>query len=149
MLFAAAGLLVCYFVVPELGAAIPKFHPDRSFWQYPVLVGLYLGAACFFYALVHFWLMLDSIDREELPSKKNMGAVRSSSVIFSVLYLVFPMPVAFVMAEADDAPGAMLIGAALVIIPLGAAAAMAILERIVEAAMPRRGERKSAAANGS
>jgi succinate dehydrogenase hydrophobic anchor subunit len=148
MLFAAAGILVCIFVLPSLGAAIPTIHPSYAIWQYPVFVGLYLAAVCFFYALIHFWLMLQGIDRDGLPSQKDMKAVRVSSIIFSIFYFVFAMPSIFMFAEADDAPGAIFIGAALGMIPIGAAAAIAILERIVKAAMPRRGERKPAAVSG-
>jgi hypothetical protein len=92
--------------------------------------------------------MLDGIARNGLPPQKDMKAVRVSSIIFSILYFVFAMPPIFVFAEADDAPGAILIGAALGMVPLGAAATIAILERIVKAAMPRRGERKVNAASG-
>jgi succinate dehydrogenase hydrophobic anchor subunit len=149
LLFAAAGVLVCIFVLPELGAVIPVFHPKYAFWQYPVLVGLYAAAACFFYALIHFWLMLNSIDRDELPTQRSMKAIRVSSIIFTVLFFVAAMPAIYVLAEVNDAPGAILLGTALGVLPMAAAAIIAILERIVKAAMPRRGERKHPSANGS
>ena len=149
LLFAAAGVMLCIFALPELGAVIPTFRPKYAFWQYPVLVGLYSAAVCFFYALVHFWLMLSGIDREGLPPQKSMKAVKVSSVIFSILYFVVAMPAIFVFAEADDAPGVILLGTAVGMLPIGAAATIAILERIVKAAMPRRGERKAPTTNGS
>jgi hypothetical protein len=148
LLFAAAGVLVCVFVLPELGAVIPGFYPKYAFWQYPVLVGLYAAAACFFYALIHFWLMLNGIDREGLPPQKSMKAVRVSSVIFTILFFVAAMPAIYVFAEADDAPEVILLGTALGVLPMAAAAIIAILERIVKVAMPRRGERKPPSANG-
>ena len=148
LLFAAAGVMVCIFALPELGAVILTFRPKYAFWQYPVLVGLYSAAVCFFYALVHFWLMLSGVDREGLPPQKSMKAVRVSSVIFSVLYFVVAMPAIFVFAKADDAPWVIiLLATAVGMLPIGAAATIAILERIVKAAMPRRGERKAPATN--
>jgi len=148
LMFAAAAALACYFLLPELGAVIPAFHPKYAFWQYPVLAGLYAAAAFFFYAIVHFWLMLNGIDREGLPPQKSMKAVRVSSVIFTILFFVAAMPAIYVFAEAKDAPGVILLGTALGVLPMGAAATIAVLEHIVKAAMPRRGERKPPAANG-
>jgi hypothetical protein len=62
-----------------------------------------------------------------------MKAIRASSIIFTILYFVSAMPVIFVAADADDAPGAILIGALLTAFPLGSAAAITVLERIVDA----------------
>ena len=149
LLFAAAGALACYFLLPELGSVIPMFYPNRAFWQYPVLAGLYAAAACFFYALFHFWLMLNGIDREGLPPQKSMKAVRVISIIFTILFFVAAMPAIYVFSEAKDTPGVILLGTALGVLPMCAAATIAVLERIVKAAMPRRGERKPPAANGS
>jgi len=140
---ATAGALVCVFGLPKFAEAIVAIRPDLSFWQYPVLVGLYLTAACFFYVIFQFWRMLNAIDGDALPPQKCMKAIRVGSIVFGILYFVFAMPVIFMLADADDAPGAILIGVAMEIFPIGSAAVIAILEPIVKAAMPRMGERKS------
>jgi hypothetical protein len=90
---------------------------------------LYTAAACFFFALFHFWLLLDNIDRSGILSAKNLKMIRLCAIMFSVLYFVFAMPIIFLAAEADDAPGAILIGAFLGTLPIGVAAVAAILER--------------------
>jgi hypothetical protein len=130
ILSAVVGVLMCIFAFPPLGAAIVKNFPEYAFWQYPVLAGLYSAAVCFFFALFHFWLLLNSIDRNGTLSAKNLKNIRYSTVVFTILYFIFAMPIVFFAAEADDAPGAILIGVFLGTLPLGFAAVAAILERI-------------------
>jgi hypothetical protein len=127
---AIAGVLMCIFDLPKFGTAIAKNFPEYAFWQYPVLVGLYTAAACFFFALVHFWLLLGSIDRNRTLPVKNLKMIRYCVIIFTVLYVISAMPIIFLAAEAGDAPGLILIGAFVGALPLGVAAAAAILERI-------------------
>lgn len=130
---AIVGLPVCIFGLPSFGTGIAKIYPEYAFWQYPICAGLYLMAICFYFALFHFWLLLDGIDRNGTLAVKNLGMIRRSAVMFVVLYFVTVMPVVFlsVEAEADDgSPGIILIAAFIDTLPLGAAAIAAILERI-------------------
>jgi hypothetical protein len=130
VLYSAAGVLICVFAVPPFGTAVAKNFPDHAFWQYPIIIGLYAAALCFFFALFQFWLLLNGVDRHGTLSTKNLRAIRLSAIAFSVLFYVSAMPVIFLFAEADDAPGAILIGAFLGMLPVSAAAGAAILERI-------------------
>jgi hypothetical protein len=127
---AIAGVLMCIFALPPFGTAIAKNFPEYAFWQYPVLIGVYSAAACFFFALVHFWLLLNGIDRDGTLAAKNLKMIRFSAIIFTALYFISAMPIIFLAADADDAPGLILIGAFVGTLPLGVAAAAAILERI-------------------
>ena len=130
LLSAIAAVLMCIFALPPFGTAIAKNFLEYAFWQYPILVGIYSAAACFFYALFHFWLLLNVIDKNGTLAAKNLKAIRLSSIIFGILYFVFAMPIIFLAAEADDAPGAILIGAFLGALPFGVAAVAAIFERM-------------------
>jgi len=132
LLSAFAGVLMCIVTLPPFGMAIAQHFPEYAFWQYPILVGLYAAAACFFFALFHFWLLFNSIDRNESLAVKNLKAIRWSSIIFSVLYFVFAMPIIFLAADANDAPGGILIGAFLGALPIGVTAVAVILERFSE-----------------
>jgi hypothetical protein len=123
------GVLFCIFALPPIGVAIAKNFPEYAFWQYPALVGLYAAAACFFFALIHFWLLLNNIDRNGTFQTKSLKMIRFSAIAFTILYFLFAMPIIFLAMVADDAPGGILIGAFVGILPLGVAAVAAILER--------------------
>jgi hypothetical protein len=131
ILAAIPGALVCVFAVPALVATNLEHFPQYAFLRYPAFNGLYAAAACFFYALVQSWLLLSGFDRDGSLSAKNLKAIGLSAIVFSVLYFIFAMPIVFLIADADDAPGLVLIGAFVNTLPIGVAALMAILERIV------------------
>lgn len=129
VLSAVAGLAVCVFALPSFGLILAEDYPAFAFWRYPVLAGLYAAAACFFFALVHFWLLLTGIARDGAFPKRHLKAIRCAAVVFAALYALFAMPVVYGAADADDAPGLILVGAFLDTIPIGIAAMAAILER--------------------
>jgi hypothetical protein len=135
LLFAVAGAFVCIFGLPSFGAEIAKIYPEYAFWQYPVCVGLYAAAACFFFALFHFWLMLGSIDRTGARWSTNLKMIRFSAIMFAILYFIVVMPILFlaVVNEIEDSnPGIILIAAFAGTFPMGVAAFAAILERIAD-----------------
>jgi hypothetical protein len=130
ILSAVAGILICIFALPPFGTAVAKNFPAYAFWQYPILAGVYAAALCFFFALFQFWLLLNGVDKNGTLATKNLRAIRFSAIAFSVLFYVSAMPVIFLFAEADDAPGAILIGAFLGMLPISIAAFASLLERI-------------------
>ncbi len=134
LLFVLAGLVGCVFVLPNAGTFLVKFYPAQAFWRYPVLIGLYAAAACYFFALFHFWLLLNAIDRDGSLTVKSLRAIRRGAIVFCALYALFAMPMIYLLADLDDAPGMILMGAFLDAIPVGVAALTVVLERITVAA---------------
>jgi hypothetical protein len=128
--FAAAGVLVCVFPIPTFALGFAKFFPQYTVWRFPILIGLYIAALCFYYALFQFWLLLGGIDRDGALLPQKLKKIRYSAAVFSVLYAVFAMPLFYFAAELEDAPGVILVGAILDAIPIGVAAFAAVLERI-------------------
>ena len=129
ILSGVAGVLVCLFALPPFGTSIARELPEYAFWQYPILVGLYSAAACFFFALFQFWLILNGMDKGILQTR-NLKIVRISAITFAVLYYLSAMPVIYLAADSGDAPGLILIGAFLGTFPIGVAAFALVLERL-------------------
>ena len=130
IIFAAIGALVCAFAIPGFASGFVENFPDIAFWRYPILFGFYVAAGCFFFALAHFWLLLNGYDRDRVLAVKNLKAIRLGSIVYVIFYYLATMPAAYLVADADDAPGIVLIALALGIIPISFAAIAAILERI-------------------
>lgn len=130
ILSAIVGVLACIFMLPPFAAAMAKDFPAYAAWQYPILFGLYAAAGCFFFALYHFWLLCGGIDGDGALSTKRLRMIRYCAVVFSVLYFLSAMPIIYLAADADDAPGLILIGAFVNLFPIGVAAGMTVLERI-------------------
>lgn len=125
------GLIVSVFIVPIFGGAIAKNFPEYALLQYPISIGLYLAALFYFFALLQFWLMVNEIDRDGKLLATRLRAIQLSAIAFSVLYVIFAMPVIFLAADAEDAPGLILFGMYLTLFPIGTAAFAAILVRVI------------------
>jgi hypothetical protein len=79
---------------------------------------------------MQFWLLLNGIDKNGKFSLKNLKAIRISAIVFCMLYFLAAMPIVYLIADADDAPGLILIGAFLGTLPAGVAAFAAVLEQV-------------------
>ncbi len=130
---AAMGAVLCIFAVPSFGSGLALLLPELAHLRVPLMIGLYAAAVCFYYSLFQFWLLLGAVEKTGEIPKAKLKAIRKAAVAFSVLYFIFAMPVIFLAADADDAPGLILVGAFMEIFPLGAAAVCAVLERVDKA----------------
>ncbi|MDR0786346.1 MAG: DUF2975 domain-containing protein [Gemmatimonadota bacterium] len=126
-----AVLLICIFGLPTFGREFAATFPDYAFGRYPILAGLYTAALCFFFGIYHFWRLLGEIDKGDGLSVKRLQPIRYSAMLIAVLYFLSLMPAIFLFAQADDAPGAIIIGAFPGTFPIAAAAVIAVLERLV------------------
>lgn len=129
ILSSIVGVIVSIFALPTFGTAIAKNFPEYAFLQYPIIFGLYLAAICFFFALFQFWLLLNGIDQGGILLAKRLKAIRFSAIMFSILYVFCAMPIIFLAADADDAPGLIFFGMYLDLFPIGIAAIADILEK--------------------
>jgi hypothetical protein len=132
LLFAAADLSVCILAPPWIGDGFLLRYPGHAFWLYPMLFCIYASAGSFLYALAHCWLLLRGVDRHDALILDSLKAIRKSSIACAVLYYLPAIPLAFLLADAYDAPYAIRIAAALGIFPIAAAAVAAVLERAEE-----------------
>jgi len=79
--------------------------PEYAFLQYPIIIGLYAAAICFFLTLFQFWFLLNGINRDGMLLAKRLNAIQFSAIVFSVLYALCVMPIIFLAVNADHAPG--------------------------------------------
>jgi hypothetical protein len=101
------------------------------------LIGLYATVIPFFFALYQAFRLLHNIDKNHAFSEASIKALRNikyCAIVMSVLYWTC-MPLVFVFADLDDAPGAVLIGAALASSPLIVATFVAVLQKLVQNAL--------------
>jgi len=133
ILFVIVGAIICIFGLPSFGTEIAKIYPEYAFLQYPICIGLYMAAISFFFVLFHFWLLLNSIDRNGMLAIKNLKMIRFGAIIFDILYFIFVIPVlilAVATVTEDSNPGIILIAVFVGTFPLGVAAIAAILETL-------------------
>jgi hypothetical protein len=139
VLIGLAVLAVCVFLIPAIAKELTEDDPATS--VYLAIVGV-VSAIPFFFALYQAIRLLTFIDKNEAFSDLSVNAlkrIKYSAISMSVIYAT-GMPFLFQIADADDAPGLVLLGMVIVAAPLVIAVFAAVLQKLVENAIEIKSE---------
>ena len=104
---------------------------------YGILILMYISVVPFFAALYQGFRLLGYIDSNKAFSElslKSIQKIRSCAAAISIIYL-FSMPLFYIVAEIDDAPGVILVGMIFVFAPLTVTVFAAILKKLLKNAI--------------
>ena len=104
---------------------------------YGILILMYISVVPFFAALYQGFRLLGYIDSNKAFSElslKSIQKIRSCAAAISIIYL-FAMPLFYIVAEIDDAPGVILVGMIFVFAPWTVAVLAAILKKLLKNAI--------------
>jgi len=135
-------LALCIFVLPEIARFFAELNPTLDFLQYPFLIGLYITAIVFFAALYQTLKLLSYIDKNEAFSEVSVSALKNikyCAITIGSFYVVF-MPLIYLMAEVDDAPGMILIGMVIIFGCMVIAVFAAVLQKLLKNAIDIKSE---------
>ncbi|MGG4490143.1 DUF2975 domain-containing protein [Metabacillus idriensis] len=135
-------LALCIFLVPEIAAFAAELYPDLAYLQYLVLIDLYASAIPFYFALYQAFKLLSYIDRNEAFSELSVAALKKikfCAFSISILYGL-GMPLFYLMAEMDDAPGILLIGLVIIFASFVVAVFAAVLQKLLKEAIDIKSE---------
>lgn len=105
-------LAMCIFLVPNIGNFAAELYPEMAYIKYLVFINLYATAIPYYFALYQTFKLLNYIDKNNAFSELSVKALKNikySALAISVLY-VLGMPLFYLVAERDDAPGIIIIG---------------------------------------
>ncbi|MBD2864040.1 DUF2975 domain-containing protein [Paenibacillus oceani] len=135
-------LVLCIFVVPEIANYTAGLYPDMAFLKYFLLTDLYASAIPFYFALYQAFKLLNYIDKNKAFSERSVQAlknIKNCAIVISGLY-VAGLPLFFLMAERDDAPGVILIGLVVIFASMVIAVFAAVLQRLLKEAIDIKSE---------
>ncbi|WP_019639232.1 DUF2975 domain-containing protein [Paenibacillus fonticola] len=135
-------LALFIFLVPEIANFAAELYPDIAYMKYFVFVDLYATAIPFYFALYQAFKLLSYIDKNKAFSKLSVKAlmnIKYCAITISSLF-VLGMPLFYIMAEIDDAPGIILIGLVLIFASLVIAVFAAVLQRLLQEAIHIKSE---------
>ena len=141
-LFGIVVLAICIFGLPSMYRGGSEEFPDASQSLLITMGILYATAVPFFFALWQTLKLLRSIDQDAAFSESSVKALRNikySAITMTVLYLAC-VPFLIPIAEADDAPGLVPIGAVFACSPLVIAVFAAVLQRLLQSAIDIKSE---------
>lgn len=138
----ALVLAFCIFAIPAISNGIGVEWPHLAYLKYPILIGGYVSAIPFFIALYQAFRLLIYIDKSTAfspMSVKALKVIKYCGVAMSILYMA-GMPMVFQVADADDAPGLVVIGMLLTAAPIVVAVFAAILQKLTQHALDIKSE---------
>ena len=135
-------LALCIFLVPEVANFAAELYPDHTYLKYLVVIDLYATAIPFYFALYQAIKLLNYIDKNKAFSELSVRVLKNikyCAIIISSLYVV-GMPLFYLMAEKDDAPGIIIIGMVMIIASMVIAVFAAVLQRLLNEAIDIKSE---------
>jgi hypothetical protein len=135
-------LASCIFVLPQIAAFFAELYPKFAYLQYPFLAGLYVTALVFFAALYQTFKLLCYIDKNQAFSELSVTALKTikyCAMIIGAFYVAF-MPLIYLMADADDSPGMIVIGMIIIFGCMVIAVFAAVLQKLLTNAIAIKSE---------
>jgi hypothetical protein len=117
-------------------------NPDYAHILYPILIGMYISAVPFYFALYQAFKLLCYIDKNKAFSQISVKALKNikyCAITISTLYLVI-MPFVYLVAEKDDAPGLIIIGMVPIFASMVIAVFAAVLQKLLKEAIDIKSE---------
>lgn len=127
-------LALCLFLVPEIANFIAELYPGYTFLKYLVYLDLYASAIPFYVALYQAFKLLSYIDKNNAFSDRSVRALKNikyCAILISGVY-VAGMPLFYLIAEKDDAPGIIVIGLVLIFASMVVAVFAAVLQKLLQ-----------------
>ncbi|QPC45551.1 DUF2975 domain-containing protein [Mangrovibacillus cuniculi] len=138
-------LILCLTVLPKIGLeALGNIQNQDSigYLFLAILIIMYLSAIPYFSALFQAFRLLRFIDLGEAFSELSVASlkkIKQYALIISGLYLA-ALPLLYLVAENDDAPGLILIGFIIMTASLVIAIFAAVLHRLLRQAIEIKSE---------
>ncbi|EEL45124.1 hypothetical protein bthur0009_27110 [Bacillus thuringiensis serovar andalousiensis BGSC 4AW1] len=135
-------LAMCIFLVPNIGNFAAELYPEMAYIKYLVFINLYATAIPYYFALYQTFKLLNYIDKNNAFSELSVKALKNikySALAISVLY-VLGMPLFYLVAERDDAPGIIVIGMIIIFASMVIAVFAAVLQRLLKDAIDIKSE---------
>ncbi|MCM3790601.1 DUF2975 domain-containing protein [Domibacillus indicus] len=138
-------LALCLFLLPQIATEANEAAErgaDVAFVVYGILMVMYVSTVPFYIALYQAFKLLSYIDKNKAFSKLSVRAlknIKNCAIIISGLYVI-ALPLVYIMAEIDDAPGLVLIGMVPIFASMVIAVFAAVLQRLLQEAIDIKSE---------
>jgi hypothetical protein len=142
ILIGAVVLALCIFLVPGIAEFAATLYPDFRVIRYLVFILMYGAAIPFYIGLFQAFNLLRFIDKDQAFSDLSVRALRvikNCAFIISGFYFV-GLPLFYLVAEKDDAPGVMLFGLTIIFASIVIAVFAAVLQRLLQEALEIKNE---------
>jgi hypothetical protein len=144
ILMGIPALALCVFGLPAFATDAADGSREMAYVLYGLMAMLGATAIPYFIALFQVFRLLIYIDGEKAFTQQSVEAlkrIKYCGIGFSAVCFL-GMPLFYIMAELDDAPGVILVGAVFVFAPLVIAVFAAVLQKLLQAAIDLKMEQE-------
>lgn len=131
LIIAIPILFFFIFLLPAVITGLTRAIPVVPYVQYIGFIGLYGAVPPFIFALYQTVKLLINNNKDKAISEVSLNTLKNikyCASTISVLYVI-SMPLIFLMADADDAPGAILFGLFVILVSVVSAVSANNLEK--------------------
>ncbi|MFS0574790.1 DUF2975 domain-containing protein [Sporosarcina sp. 179-K 3D1 HS] len=135
-------LALCVFFVPGIANYSAELYPDQSYIKYFVFIDLYAAAIPYYIALYQAFKLLSYIDKNIAFSDLSVTALKNIKYCGIAISLLFMagLPLFYLIAERDDAPGLIVIAMVIAFASLVIAVFAAVLQKLLQEAIQIKSE---------
>lgn len=135
-------LALCILGIPWFAKGMLETYTNLTAVIYPLIIILYTSAIPYHFALFQTFKLLSYIDSNEAFSDlsvKSLKKIKYSAIAISVLYIA-ALPLIYLLADASDAPGMILMGMGIAFASFVVCVFAAVLEKLLRNAIELKSE---------
>lgn len=135
-------IALCVFALPEMWKGGSLEYPTASLAIRLIMIGMYLTAIPFFLGLWQTFKLLNYIDQNIAFSDLSVKALKKIKYYATIIaaFYIIGYPLLYPIAQADDAPGLIVIGMGIACTPVAVAVFASILEKLLQRAIEMKSE---------
>ncbi|PPA70418.1 DUF2975 domain-containing protein [Jeotgalibacillus proteolyticus] len=135
-------LALCIFLVPEIASYSLELNSGINYLNYLVFLLFYGAAIPFYFALYQAFKLLIYIDHSHAFSNLSVNALKRIKICALMISTFFAagLPLFYLIAQEEDAPGIIVIGMIIVFASLVIAVFAAVLQRLLQEAIEIKSE---------
>jgi Protein of unknown function (DUF2975) len=135
-------LALCIFLVPEMADLSATLLPEFAIIKYFVFIVFDASAIPFYVALYQAFKLLRYIDKNKAFSDLSVNALKNikyCAITISILH-VLVLPLFYIFAEVDDAPGVIFVGLVVPFASMVISVFAAVLQKLLKEAIDIKSE---------
>ncbi|TYR73537.1 DUF2975 domain-containing protein [Rossellomorea vietnamensis] len=141
-LIGAPVLALCIFGLPVMAKWGVESNSEWAWVLFGIVILMYISAIPFYFALYQAFKLLQFIDGNKAFSQLSVNALKTikfCAAVISGLYVI-GLPLFYIFAEIDDAPGVILIGMVIIAASMVIGVFAAVLQKLLKSAIDIKSE---------
>jgi hypothetical protein len=133
-------LALCIFWLPGQAAYFAETAPEFSHLHYPVLIGLYLTAIPFFFALYQAFIIITFIEKNKAFSGASVRALKYIKYCALTIVLLYLIGIIYLISQSAGHPGIVLMGLIIIFSSVVISVFTTVLQKLIQNALKIQAE---------